>query len=312
LAVNCAEAFALGVGALVTGSVALTAQTATNVADVSVAVFLLIGVVSSGRPPDESHPLGYGREGFFWSLFAALGIFIGGGGVALEQAVDSALHPSPVHSYLAAYGVLAATCALDAFAFEVAARPVRKRAAGRGLSLRTYLPRSTDPAATTVVLAGGCAVVGALVATAGLAISQTTNSPTPDTVAGGLIGTLLLATSIVLLRANRELLTGRGIPPGMLREMRLVVAAQPEVEDVRDLFAVVVGPGSLVVNGDVTFADNLDVPGVEETIARIVVALRERWASIEYVYLTPVPEARSRRAARLSFNSDRAAQPPKR
>jgi divalent metal cation (Fe/Co/Zn/Cd) transporter len=111
--VNCAEAFALGVGALVTGSVALTAQTATNVADVSVAVFLLIGVVSSGRPPDESHPLGYGREGFFWSLFAALGIFTGGGGVALEQAVDSALHPSPVHSYLAAYGVLAATCALE-------------------------------------------------------------------------------------------------------------------------------------------------------------------------------------------------------
>jgi divalent metal cation (Fe/Co/Zn/Cd) transporter len=236
-------------------------------------------------------------------LFAALGIFVGGGGLALEQSVSSALHPSQIHSYLGAYGVLAATFLLDALAFEVAARPVRRRAASRGLSLRNYLPRSTDPASTTVVLAGGCAVIGAVAATAGLGLSQAADSPTPDTVAGGLIGALLLATSIVLLRTNRELLTGRGVPPSMLREMRQVVSAQPEVEDVRDLFAVVVGPSSLVVNGDVTFVDDIDVPRVEETIARTVIALRERWPSIEYVYLTPVPEVRPRRARVLRGGS---------
>jgi divalent metal cation (Fe/Co/Zn/Cd) transporter len=84
LAVNCAETLALAVAAWVTGSVALRAQTAARAADVAVGVFLFIGVLSSARPPDDSHPLGYGRERFFWSLFAALGIFIGGGGLALD------------------------------------------------------------------------------------------------------------------------------------------------------------------------------------------------------------------------------------
>ena len=147
LAVNGAETLALGVAAWATGSVALRAQIAANAAEVAVEVFLLIGVLSSARPPDVTHPLGYGRERFFWSLFAALGIFVGGGGLALDEAVQSALHPSPVDHFPIAYLVLAATVVLDVFALEVAVRPLLTQAAGRGISLRTHMQRSTDPAA---------------------------------------------------------------------------------------------------------------------------------------------------------------------
>ena len=68
LGVNGAETLALGSAAWVTGSVGLRAQTAANAADLAVVAFLLIGVLSSARPADDSHPLGYGRERFFWSL----------------------------------------------------------------------------------------------------------------------------------------------------------------------------------------------------------------------------------------------------
>jgi divalent metal cation (Fe/Co/Zn/Cd) transporter len=80
--------------------------------------------------------------------------------------------------------------------------------------------------------------------------------------------------------------------------MRRIIAAQDGVVAVPDLFAVVIGPSSLIVDGDVTFAATLNVPAVEETIKLAAAALRERWPSIEYIYLTPVPEARSRRTAR--------------
>jgi hypothetical protein len=70
------------------------------------------------------------------------------------------------------------------------------------------------------------------------------------------------------------------------------VAAQHGVAGVPDLFAVVLGPSSLIVNGDVVFDDELDVPAVEEAISRSAAALARRWSSIDYVYLTPVPEAR--------------------
>ena len=302
-AVNLVETAALGIAAWVTASVALRAQTAANAAEVAVQVFLLIGVVSSVRSPDQSHPLGYGRERFFWSLFAALGIFVGGGGIAIAEAVQSARHPSAVHSFAVGYVVLAATVVLDLLALGVALRPLRRQARERSIRLVSLLQRSSDPAATTVVVAGSCAVIGACIAAAGLLATQATGSATPDTVTSALIGVLLISASVLLLHTNRELLTGRGVPLSMQREMQRIVATQPGVLDVPDLFAIVVGPASLIVNGDVTFADELDVSDVEQAITLCTAALREKWSSIEYVYLTPVSEARSRRSRRMSTSS---------
>jgi divalent metal cation (Fe/Co/Zn/Cd) transporter len=84
-----AQTVALAVAAVVTGSAALKTQTAVNLADVAVGVFLLIGLVSSTRPPDESHPLGYGRERFLWSFSAAAGIFVGGVGAAAAETLQA-------------------------------------------------------------------------------------------------------------------------------------------------------------------------------------------------------------------------------
>jgi cation diffusion facilitator family transporter len=308
LVVNVLEVLGLGLTAWFTGSTAIKAQTAANTGEVAVTIFLLIAVLSSVRGPDDTHPLGYGRDRFFWSLFAALGLFVGGGGLALDQAVQSALHPSPVHSYLLAYLVLGATAGLDASAVIVGLRPLREQAARRGISSRAYLRISTDPAAVTVVVGGGCAVVGAFVAAIGLAISEGTSSPLPDTIASGLIGLLLLVASVLLLRTNRELLTGRGVGPALLSEMRKVVAQQPGISDVTDLFAVVVGPLSLVVDGDITFEHGIDVSEVEASIASAASQLKERWPMIQYIYLTPVAAKRPRGVARAPKSRAESAQ----
>jgi divalent metal cation (Fe/Co/Zn/Cd) transporter len=296
LAVNCAETLGLAAAAAVTGSVALRAQTAASAADVAVLVFLLIGVLRSDRPPDDTHPLGFG-------------IFLGGGVLGLDEAVRSGVHPSAVHSYLIAYLVLATTIALDVFALEIALRPLREQATRRGISLRSYVGRSTDPAPTTVVVGQGCAVIGGVMAAAGLVLNEVTGNPAPDAVASALIGLLLLAASVLLLRTNRDLLSGRGVQPSMLREMSRIIAAQAGVLDVPDLFAIVIGPSSLIVDGDVTFADDLDVPAVEQTILRCVHALRERWPKIRYVYLTPVGKARPSRAERSGARAVDSTKP---
>jgi hypothetical protein len=47
----------------------------------------------------------------------------------------------------------------------------------------------------------------------------------PDIVAGALIGLLLLFASVLLLRTNQELISGRGVPPSMVSEMSGVIAA---------------------------------------------------------------------------------------
>ena len=127
----------------------------------------------------------------------------------------------------------------------------------------------------------------------------------PDTVASALIGLLLLLASVLLLQTTRDLLSGRGVPLPMLHQMVQIIAAQQGVIGVPDLFAVVVGSSSLIVDGDVIFADELSVPAVEQAILRSSAALRERWPSIEYVYLTPVSQARPRRFVRSTAHTAR-------
>ena len=294
LAVAIAETGAVAAAAVVTGSSAVVAQTFANVADVGVQVFLVIAVARSARPPDAGHPLGYGRERFFWSLFAAIGVFAGGCAVALEEAIRNALHPTEVRSFAVGYVVLAGTVVLDCGAFAVATRTIRAEAGALSFSVSEYLRRTVEPATTTEVVGNGIGVTGALLGIAALAITQRTGSTLPDAVASGLIGLALMGAAVVLIQRNRDLLTGRGIPPEVLEQMRRLIVAHPGVVDVPDLFAVVVGPATLIVDGEVTFRHELSAADIETAIDRTAAALRARWPTVAYVYLTPVSTRRPR------------------
>ena len=280
-------------------------QTATNLADVAVGLFLLIGVVSGDRPADDQHPLGYGRERFFWSFIAAVGIFIGGFGAAVAETLQTAVHPAPTGFYPLGYVVLAIVITLDAVALAVGLRPLRTRADARRMRVAEFLWRGTDPAVTTVVVSSVAGLAGGLVAAIGLAGLQLTGKPATDVAASGLIGLILLAASVVLLNTNRELLTGRGVSPALVARMRDVVAGQVGVVAVPDIFAIVVGPSSLIVDGDVVFDDDLDVPKVEAIIVAAAAAMRRQWPSVAYVYLNPVSERRPRRGAPISHVAER-------
>jgi cation diffusion facilitator family transporter len=295
LCVAIAQTVALALAANITGSVAMKTQTVTNLADVAVGVFLLLGVLRSDRLPDTDHPLGYGRERFFWSFVAAAGIFVGGVGAATAETIEALLHPAQTGSYLVGYIVLAVVTCLDVAAFFASLSPLLRQAGARGVSLARVLWRGTDPAVTTVFLSSAAGLVGGLIAMAGLAVREGTQQPSADAIASALIGMVLLATSALLLHTSRELLTGRGVSPAVIERMRIVVAGQAGIIGVPDIFAIVVGPASLIVAGDVIFDDALDVPKVESAIVNAATELRQIWPTIVYVYLNPVAAHRARR-----------------
>jgi divalent metal cation (Fe/Co/Zn/Cd) transporter len=216
-----------------------------------------------------------------------VGIFIGGFGAAVAETLQTALHPAPTGFYLVGYIVLAIVIILDAVALAVGLRPLRRRANDRRMRLAEFLWRGTDPAVTTVVVSSVAGLAGGLVAAIGLAGLQLTGKPVADVAASALIGLILLAASVVLLHTNRELLTGCGVSPALVARMRDVVAGQAGVVSVPDLFAIVVGPSSLIVDDDVVFDDALDVPKVEGIIVAAAAAMRHQWPSVAYVLPQP-------------------------
>jgi cation diffusion facilitator family transporter len=285
------ETAALAAAAVTTGSPALVAQTFAAGSDIAVQVFLVLGVRLSARAADATHPVGYGRERYFWSLFGALAVFVSGFAVAIEEALRGALHPAEVSNFAVGYVVLGVSLVLESIAFVYSLREVQLRARALHASLALYLRSTTEPATTTEFLGNTIGLAGGILATLALALTQATGSRWPDVIASGLIGIALMTAAVVLTQQNRSLLTGRGVSPRLLEDMRTALAAQPGVVEIPSLLAVVVGPAALVVDGDVTFEDALTVPEVEAALAGMARGLKARWPEVRYVYLTPVGEA---------------------
>ena len=86
---NATIAVVKGVAGAVSGSSALLAEAAHSVADTSNQILLLVSIGLGDRPPDEEHPFGYGKERFFWTLLAAMLIFLAGAIFSIGQGVLS-------------------------------------------------------------------------------------------------------------------------------------------------------------------------------------------------------------------------------
>jgi len=75
------------VAGILVGSSAMLAEAAHSAADTLNQGFLLASLHRGARPADARHPFGYGQERYFWSLLAAFGIFIAGGGFSIFEGL---------------------------------------------------------------------------------------------------------------------------------------------------------------------------------------------------------------------------------
>jgi divalent metal cation (Fe/Co/Zn/Cd) transporter len=83
--------------AVFTGSSALAAEAAHSLADTGNDLSLFVAQRRSSRAPDDQHPLGYGREAYFWALIAALGVFVAGAAFSLREGIEELIHPTAPH-----------------------------------------------------------------------------------------------------------------------------------------------------------------------------------------------------------------------
>jgi len=287
LAINLLIALAKATAAALTGSSALLAEAGHSVADAGNELFLLVALNRSGRPADETHPFGYGAERFYWSLLAAIGIFVAGGLAAIWDGLRQLQEPHDLAAPVVGYAVLAVSLVLDSASWRTAYRQLRSESRGRGLSLRTYLRRSSDPTATTVFYEDTAGVIGILLATVGVALHQITGSGVPDAVASFAIGVLLIVVAVRLAQRDRELLTNQSASPVIVDGVRRLLLAEPGVTGVPRLEVLVVGPRSWLITGEVA------IPADSADGTRLVDALRHRLRGepgVVQVYLTPVTE----------------------
>lgn len=287
LAINIAIALAKGFAAFISGSSALLAEAAHSVADTGNEVFLLVALRTSRRPADDTHPFGYGADRFFWSLLAAFGIFVAGGLTAIVEGIYQLEHPHRLDNVVVGYVVLAVSLVLELTSWRTAYRQLRSESRGRGVSLRVYVRRTSDPTPTTVFYEDSAAVIGIALAAVGLIAHQVTGSAVPDAAASIAIGVLLVLVAVRLAARERELLTNQAAPPSITDGFRQVIIETPDLERIARLDVLVVGPRMWLITADVVLAEALTAVEAFDRLRGIRARLAKD-PGVMRVYLTPV------------------------
>jgi cation diffusion facilitator family transporter len=284
---NVLVALAKAVAAVLTGSAAMAAETAHSVADTSNEILLYIGVRRGKQPPDDRHPFGYGQARYFWSLLAAVGVFVIGGLLAIYQGVNALRHPEPLTDLPVGIAVVLVSAVLEGVSWRTARRELRDEADARHLSLADHVATSSNPTPTTVFFEDTAALIGLALALAALVLHATTGSAVPDGIASLLIGVLLIIASLLLVRRNAALLIDESAPVDVRDRLTRAVAEEPWVAEVADLTAVRIGPNQLLVIVHVVPAPGADLVPLIEDLRRRLVAL----PAISRVEITPVARA---------------------
>lgn len=277
------------IGAVMTGSSGMMAEALHSLADTTNQVFLLLGLRFYRRPASEKHPFGYGKERFFWSFIAAIFIFGVGATYAVYEGIVKLSHPHPPEKVGWAYAILGASFVIELGSIGLAIYQEVNEARHEGMSFTEYLRESKDPTAKTVLFEDSAALVGIVIAAAGLYLTEHHAGPGGgaywDGVASISIGLVLAVVAFVLARSARGLLLGEAATKKTLETIRAAIASHPNVDDVIELLTMHLAPKQILINAHVQFRDDLATGDIERTVKEVEQCIKTAEPMVDMIFI---------------------------
>jgi cation diffusion facilitator family transporter len=303
------------VGAAVfTGSTALAAEAAHSLADSGNDLSLFVAQRRSSRPRDEQHPLGYGREAYFWALIAAIGVFVTAAAFSLRAGIEELIHPSATSSFTVAYIVLAISTILDLVSFRQSAGQLVSRARRYHREFLEESRVTSDPSLRAVFVEDAVSVSGDVIAFAALALNQITGSAIYQGVAAVFIALVLIRVSLRLIQRSHDFLVGawagggagsggqdvggvtQPLRPGDEEKVRAFLLGYPGVTGIGELLFTFVGPGRLWIVARISIDDRLGGGQVTALVRGIESGMKDEDKDVYRVDVVPVGDAQPARS----------------
>jgi cation diffusion facilitator family transporter len=255
------------------------------VVDTGNELLLLLGLYRSKKPPDEDHPFGHGKELYFWSLIVAVSIFGVGGGMSLYEGISHLEHPTAIRNPTLNYIVLGFAFIAEGISFSIARRELRKERRGKGESLLLSLHTSKDPSIYTVIAEDFAALLGLTVAFVGIFLSSVLKQPWLDGAASMVIGLILVIVAGFLASECRGLMVGESADLQVVRGVRRLVEADPDVRQVRPPLTMQLGPNELLLNLEVAFRPGIVGEQIVACIGRLEERIRREYPEISRIFI---------------------------
>ncbi|TPM29226.1 cation diffusion facilitator family transporter [Mesorhizobium sp. B2-3-5] len=285
LAGNLAIALTKFGAAFFTGSSAMLSEGVHSLVDTGNGGLLLYGMHRAARPADRTHPLGHGRELYFWSFIVALLVFALGAGVSLYEGIIHIMAPEPAANVKVNYIVLGLSFLFEGSSWLVALREFRRHKGGEGWLEAAQ--SSKDPSVYTVLFEDSAALLGLTVAFAGILAAELLEMPELDGVASIGIALILGATAIFLARESKGLLIGEPASPEVQRRVLEIVQQDQAVQRANGVLTVHMGPEEIVAGLSIEFEDHLTAPEIEACVERIEARLKKEMPEITRLFVKP-------------------------
>jgi cation diffusion facilitator family transporter len=245
LACNAAIALAKFVAGLSSGSAAMVAEGVHSTVDMGNQGLLLYGLKRSRRPPDQQFPFGYGKEVYFWSFVVAIELFTVGAGATVFRGLWRLQHPQPERQFLIDYAVLGIAVLFEGSSWLFALKEFSKIKGRR--SYVQAVRHGKDPSRFMVLFEDTAALLGLLIAAAGIGAEQLTGEPAYDAVASILIGCVLSVSAVWLAYETKGLLIGESANREVVEDIRRIAARIEGIEQVHEVLSMHIGPQFILV-----------------------------------------------------------------
>lgn len=283
LTANVVIAVAKYGAAFFTGSSSMMSEAIHSTVDCGNEVLLLVGLHRSRRPPDESHPFGYGMEVYFWSMLMAVMLFGLGAGASLLDGIRQINHPEAIGQGWISFAVLGLAALAEGTSWVISLRTLSRSQQGR--AIYAAIRRSKDPSVFAVLFEDSAALLGIAAAAAGIGLSLLTGQPFWDGIGSIFIACLLAGAGLLLARECHGLLTGESALPELRGDIEQTVRAWPGVARLGEFATLQIGPEAVLVTLSLDFEDDLASADVERTVSDIERELKSRHHQIARLFV---------------------------
>ncbi|MEL6672110.1 MAG: cation diffusion facilitator family transporter [Bacteroidota bacterium] len=283
MAANTGIAISKFVAAYFSGSSAMLSEGIHSLVDTGNGGLLLFGLKQSKKEADADHPLGHGMELYFWSLVVAVLIFAIGAGMSFWEGVSHLRHPEPLGDPFWSYIVLALAIVFEGAALVFALKAFNKTRRGKGFW--EDILKSKDPSSFAVIFEDAAALLGLLIALAGVFLAQVTGDPMWDGIAAISIGAILSFSAWILASESKALLIGESAYPEVRESIHQMVLADEGIENANPPITMHFGPHDLFLALDVEFKDELTADQIEASVARVEKSIRAEHPIVKRIFI---------------------------
>ncbi len=284
LLANLGIAITKTVAAVITGSGAMLAESIHSFADCGNQGLLFLGLKAAKKKPDTKHPLGYGKEIYFWSFVVALILFSMGGLFSVYEGIHKLSSHQGLRSPIIAIIVLSVSLILEGASLLGCLTQINKLRHNENLWI--WVKNSRKSELIVVLGEDTAALLGLSFALISVVLSSITGNPVFDAIGSIGIGVLLIIISFFLALKVKSLLIGQSTDNETRTEIKMYLEARPEIDRILNLITLQLGPDIMVaIKAKMTKVDS--VKKLIDNINTCESELKKKNPAIQWVFFEP-------------------------